>query len=216
MSAIDLTPVSMARTLGGRRRARTWSMGLSAYAVVIAGALGVVIATAPRSDGVRTKVVRVQAEVDGARRDLAVVSGEMTRLQRELDAARAVGDHPDWSIVLGLVAGVKQGREVVLEHALLSPVFPATQAPVTGAKRRQTQAKAQDPAVPIGYQIVLSGLAKTELDASKFALGLEQVGAFDRVTLVSTRARPIDEATFTAFEIRIDLNDATSVATEAP
>ena len=215
MTAIDLTPVSMARTLGGRRRARAWSMGLSAYALVLAAALGVVLAAAPRSEGVRAKVARVQAEVDGARRDLAVVSGEMTRLQRELDAARAVGDHPDWSIVLGLIAGVKQGRDVVLEHALLTPVLPAAPQ-ATGAKRRKTPTKAQDPAVPTGYQIMLSGLARTELDASKFALGLEQVGAFDRVTLVSTRARPIESATYTAFEIRIELNDAASVATEAP
>ena len=60
------------------------------------------------------------------------------------------------------------------------------------------------------------GLARTELDASKYALGLEAVGAFDRVTLVSTRARPVDSVTFTAFEIRIELKEATSLATEAP
>lgn len=213
MTAIDLTPMSIAKTLSGRRRARAWSLGVSSYALLVAVGLGAVVLSAPKGDGVRAKAARVQAEVAGARRDLALVSGEMTRLQRELDAARAVGEHPDWSIVLGLVAGVQQGREVVLEHALLSPVLAA---PSAGTRRRRTEPKPQDPPVPIGYQVVLSGLAKTELDASRFALGLEEVGAFDRVTLVSTRARPVDSATLTAFEIRIDLSDATNVATEAP
>lgn len=214
MTAIDLTPMSIAKTLSGRRRARAWSLGVSSYALLVAVGLGAVVLSAPKGDGVRAKAARVQAEVAGARRDLALVSGEMTRLQRELDAARAVGEHPDWSIVLGLVAGVQQGREVVLEHALLSPSFPA--AASAGTRRRRTEPKPQDPPVPNGYQVVLSGLAKTELDASRFALGLEEVGAFDRVTLVSTRARPVDRATLTAFEIRIDLSDATHVATEAP
>lgn len=219
MNGIDLTPMSIARALGVRRRARAWSLGLGTYATALAVGLCVVILSAPTGEGVRGKVGRVQADVDQARRDLSLVSGEMTRLQRELDAARAVGEHPDWSIVLGLIAGVQQGREVVLEHALLSPVMPATTGhPAT--RRRKTESRAQDPPVPIGYQVVLSGLSKTELDASRFALGLEAVGAFDRVTLVSTRARPIESATYTAFEIRVDLNDATSdaagSATEAP
>lgn len=215
MTAIDLTPMSIAKTLSGRRRARAWSLGLSSYATALAVGLGAVMLSAPTSEGVRAKVDRVQADVDGARRELAVVSGEMTRLQRELDAARAVGEHPDWSIVLGLIAGVQQGREVVLEHARLAPVLP-TPANQATTRRRKADTKVQDPPVPTGYEVLLSGLARTELDASKYALGLEAVGAFDRVTLVSTRARPVDNVTFTAFEIRIDLKEATSLSTEAP
>jgi hypothetical protein len=126
MTAIDLTPMSIAKTLNGRRRARAWSLGLSSYALALAVGLGAVMLSAPTSEGVRAKVARVQTDVDGARRELAQVSGEMTRLQRELDAARAVGEHPDWSIVLGLIAGVQQGREAVLEHVRLAPVLPTT------------------------------------------------------------------------------------------
>jgi hypothetical protein len=215
MTAIDLTPMSIAKSLNGRRRARAWSLGLSSYALALAVGLGAVMLSAPTSEGVRAKVARVQTDVDGARRELAQVSGEMTRLQRELDAARAVGEHPDWSIVLGLIAGVQQGREAVLEHVRLAPVLPTTPNK-PALRRRKADTKVQDPPVPIGYEVLLSGLARTELDASKFALGLETVGAFDRVTLVSTRARPVDNVTFTAFEIRIDLNEATSLGTEAP
>lgn len=215
MTAIDLTPISISRALSSRRRARAWSLGLSSYALALSVGLGVVVLSAPSGESVRARVGRVQQDVDQGRRDLALVSGEMTRLQRELDGARAVGEHPDWSVVLGLIAGVQQGREVVLEHALLSPVLATTQGH-PASRRRRPETRVQDPPVPMGYQVMLSGLARTELDASRFALGLEAVGAFDRVTLVSTRARPIESATYTAFEIRIELNDAASVAMEAP
>jgi hypothetical protein len=215
MTAVDLTPVSIATALSGRRRARAWTLGVSGYAAVLVAALGTFVMATPRSEGVRARVERVQGEVEQGRKDLALVSGELTRLQRELDAARAVGEHPDWSIMLGLVAGVREGRDVVLEHARLTPVMPPP-VPQQANRRRRAEVKVQDPPVPVGYQVVLSGLSRTELDASKFALGLEDVGAFDRVTLVSTRARPIDGVTFTAFEIRIDMKDAASVATEAP
>lgn len=203
---IDLTPTNIAQSLGVRRRARAWSLGLSAYAAVAALGLGGVILGTPRTQDLRAKVARVEMDVDTARKDLAQVSGEMTRLQRELDAARAVGEHPDWSIVLSLVAKAQRGRQVMLEHVSLAPVLTKA-APAAPGKRKRQEVKEQDPPVPIGYEVLLSGLAKTELDASRFALGLEKVGAFDRVTLVSTRAREVDDASYTAFEIRVELRE---------
>jgi len=212
---LDLTPMTIMHTFSMRRRARVWSVGIALYSLALALFLGAAFLASPRSEDYGAKLDRASAEVENQQSDVAELNAQIAQLHRRQDAAHAVGEHPDWSVALGLVSGARGDLSVVIERLQLMPVYPALE--VTKARKPRGPLAPQDPPLPIRYELTLVGLAKSELDASKYALALEAIASFDKVVLVGTRSKVVLDKTYTSFDIRIEMTEATrSASMELP
>lgn len=189
MNATNLMPRTRLAALRRSDRLRAWVMGLSAYsAVLLLGwAVAGKIATAS-AEGVARMVrdARVQAETGEAA--VKKLRGEVAGLSARAGAARAIADHPDWSVLLGLVAGLR-GDEIVLGTVDLS-------AGPGGAPGR-----------PSGYTLLLAGSARSHQSVTQFALRLESTGLFERVTIGDTRVQEHEGGSQVAFQVRCTLTE---------
>jgi hypothetical protein len=215
---IDLTPRVIARTLAVRRRARAWTAGVAGYGLVLSLGLAGAAWMMPRERIAEERLVRATADVDAAKRELAGLSAEVSQLQRRLAAARAVGEHPDWSVALGVIAGARGDLPIALERATLVPVAPVVEsAPRRGraaARGARPEPTLVDPPAPAGYVLTLRGIGANEVAASRYALALEEARVFDRVTLVSTRQREVGGEARTSFEITLELREGAASGRE--
>jgi hypothetical protein len=165
------------------------------------------------------------ARVDG---DSAAIADELARakavLAREtsaragLDAriagaeakvalAKFIGRHPDWSVLLDLLAR-ERGPDIVLSRLALQPADrPFEGEP--GARGASAPAAPVTGAAP-GYVVRLAGQARTPAAATKFTLRLEKLGIFDSVRLVDTRPANVPGRDYVAFQIQCSIGTAPS------
>lgn len=215
---MDLTPRAIARTLALRRRARAWAAGVTVYGVALTLVLAGAAWTMPRERVAVERLSRATADVDAAQRELAGLSAEVLVLQRRLAAARAVGEHADWSVALGVVAGARGDLAIALERATLVPVAPVVEPTSRRGRGAARGARAEptltDPPAPAAYILTLRGIAANEVAASHYALALEEADVFDRVTLVSTRQREVGGEALTSFEITLELREGATAVRE--
>ncbi|MBL8764529.1 MAG: PilN domain-containing protein [Phycisphaerae bacterium] len=120
--------------------------------------------------------------LEGAAREAADKAAHVRAAARRLDAAKRqlavatkVSDHPDWSLLLALVANLT-GEHVTLRACLLTETKPSpaskSDTPPTGAARK-----------PAPLVLTLEGLAADPTDLTELALKLERTGLFLSVDL---------------------------------
>jgi len=178
VNGINLIPAPRRRARIARAHLRGWAAGwaFSGLALLV-GCL--VIRTS--WGGARSALAE---EVDQATRTIRVSNRQAEILRRrladarwKLESGRAVGQQPDWSILLALLAK-NLGDDVVLERCQLFPADPApAEASATGAMAGGR------------YVFEIDGLARSQLAVSRFVLRLEKTGLFDQVRLISTSRR---------------------------
>lgn len=177
---VNLLPAP--RRIARRRRARVraWSWIGAAYLLAVAGASAAFVLTTheggPRVADVDEAVARVAAR----RIEVAALEKELTAATRNWEAARAVGHHPDWSVLLGLLARAREG-EVVLERCELRADVPSARAQPQPGRRQ--------------YTLSVDGIARSQRAVPAYVLGLERLGVFESVTIIETRSRPPDTGT---------------------
>ena len=102
-----------------------------------------------------------------------------------LETTRAIREQPDWS---RLLAGLSQelGQELVLTRCQLVAMREDGK-PLT---EPWTEALLAKPLLALvtkhRYQLVLQGFGQTQESVSRFALGLEGIGLFERVRLINS------------------------------
>jgi hypothetical protein len=127
-----------------------------------------------------------RTRIDTTRGTTREVEAVLAERELTLEAKRAVANHPDWSILMMLVAR-ELGEDIVLSHCVLAP---QGDPPGPGTARR-----------PTPYLWQMAGYGRTIGAASRFALALERMGLFDHVRLVKTNRQKFLEATAYAFQI---------------
>lgn len=201
MMPINLIPLErrLARRVGRARRA--WLVALGVYAGLTAAACLVVHlpvhADAPR---VRADLERLAERLDLAERAVAVVEKSIGEKRTRLAAARAVGEHPDWSLLMESVARARKG-EIVLENFDLTTTRVEVKAPAQSAGASTPKAGAK-PKTKVVYVIKLIGYSPAPGGVFAFARGLEEMGVFEQVAVKDTRAVALGSMPTTRFEIQ--------------
>lgn len=194
MRGVNLIPAR--RRLARQRRTRVTAW--SAAAVAYAGVLGMVYAWAASRDGAKARdwnveVVKGEAEASEFGVQLARVRADTQREESALNAAAAVEEQPDWSMLFGLLARTA-GTTVWIESASLKP--DAAGAAPTPANRGGSS-----PAASGRLVFAVSGLGESHEAVSTFVLGLESTGLFERVTPLEMRRQQANGVEVIAFKI---------------
>lgn len=106
---------------------------------------------------------------------------------RRLESARAVAGHPDWSVLLALLARAR-GDGLVLDRVEVRPIARIDPQAQTGLGRTGVATAER---VEAGYQLDLRGVGESQSTVTQYLLSLERTGIFESVRLRETRPRTI-------------------------
>ncbi len=202
MIRVDLIPRQRIERRHRRRRLQVWLAIVAAYAAcVLAGALGIRIADSRDDRKLRQALTLRRETTTSAIRAVQEMGTLVTNASIRLAANRAVGDQPDWSVLLAILAETA-GEDVVLLRCSMSiagqgPGRPAVRPPAgtdggTAADRART--------------VELTGLAPTQHDVSGFLLRMERTPLFRDVRLLDTRRQPLLDRTVVLFRVDLRLD----------
>jgi hypothetical protein len=158
-----------------------------------------------------------QAEIDRTNSALSKVRTNLDNTESLLKSSRAIAEQPDWSLLLGLLAH-RGNEEVVLKAVAVRPKDP----PPAVAAPPKPGAKGGKPAGPPPEPVILvsiTGAAKSQETASKFALGLESTGLFSKVSLLETTRETVADLSLVSFRLECTVAGAADkplVADKAP
>ena len=195
MENANLIPKSRREAQARRIRLRRWARGLPVYGGLLLAAY--VACWALSGDDREASAAQLRSAIDRIRRagdEIQSLRRKIEVTQRQITTARAAAKHPDWSLLLTMLAD-RLGDDVVLSRCQLEPVE---------ADGSQPDAGPEGPPGADGhesYRLHLSGLARTQAAASQFVLGLEQTGLLDSVGLVKTERREFGDGQAVAFEL---------------
>jgi len=230
---VNLLPASRRVALARRRRQRTWVLVLGAYFVALLGVwawcglkgrIPAPTGPAESAPGSATeRLVAVNAEIERVQTERNKARAEITAANRKIDAAKAVGHHADWSVLLKLLAaqGGPPNSVVALERVELKP-SPAPAADNAAKAKPATPTPAQDEVPdPWGYTLTIDGLAESQVEAVLYAKRLEGLQLFESVAIVGTHPRDSTAPDsnglhLVVFQISCTLTNAAAAAHAAP
>ena len=205
MNRVNLIPSEWRIAASVDRRIARWKLICIAYALVIALA-AVAARTCVGGDetSLHYELTRTEQQIESLNRLIGELRPALAETQAQLGVAQAIGDQPDWSLLL-LIVGRAASDEIVLTRMQLSPneAVPAP-APRSPTSRPTTNG----PQVPLGSEpqarrlkLELSGLGKTQTEVSGFVVRLEQTRLFDQVKLIRTAREAAGASDALAFQI---------------
>ena len=222
MNGVNFIPRQRRDASARRARLRAWTIGASAYALVCVVAFAASGAIDVADDPtVATDLAQLPAQIDASQRALTTLRAQLADAQARLDAARAVAHQPDWSVLLGLLAQ-SLGDDIVLTTCRLEAEPPSDRAaapspPPGGINRVASAGGPGAPAAPVvgpgsHFTLELTGLGRTQASVSRFVLRLEQLGLFERVTIVKTGREMFGERESIGFRLEATLGAAAAAA----
>lgn len=204
MECMNLIPAPRREARARRRHLRALGAIAVPYAVVVlAGYAACLALSDDGGEAIARQMARTQAEVSEHRREAQRLGAQVATVRRELAATRSIARHPDWSLLLAVLAETLSD-ELVLERCALEPVEPPP-------------AKARDAPDPDGpdamaerlrrsYRLHVTGVAKAQTAVSRFVLRLEKIRLFDSVRLVHTARRTFLGGRAVSFELECTLD----------
>lgn len=165
----DLMPEHRRAERNARIRARRWTAVCIIYGVLAlsgsAGARLVAVENHVSSDAALEVAKQRKA---AAQREVAGLREVIRRTELSLERARAVGRHPDWSVLLELFDGLT-GPDIMLSAIDIQP--------------HETRG---------GFRVSLEGLGTSQSAVARFVVDVEQTGIFSEERLLETRrVRPL-------------------------
>lgn len=195
MQHVNLIPTSRKKAIACACRCRQWATGTLLY-------LGALVATyivaqqvvGDKSVALAEAASTVSEEMAASNRLQGVLTKSIASAQWQLDTTRFIGRHPDWSILLTIVAR-QLGDDVVLDNLLLAPVKAGGETP----GRPKTR--------PDGdmFLVEMTGMAQSQPAVASFVLRLEKSGLFDRVRLVGTQRQAFLTGSAVTFRLECSL-----------
>jgi Tfp pilus assembly protein PilN len=203
----NLIPLPRLEARRRRLRLRVWVAAVSVYAAALAVVYTVCLgAWAVDSHDLARQQKATEARVAETRRQIDEVNADLADARRTLRANEVLGGHPDWSLLL-MVLARSMNEEVVLRQCDL-----ASLKTVRADDAAETAAPAPADGVD-GWRLQMNGFGRTVASVSEFALAIEKTGLFDRVRLLKTIRQPFLAGQATHFQIECDLG---TVAEESP
>ncbi|MGH7130761.1 MAG: hypothetical protein ACREJO_02315 [Phycisphaerales bacterium] len=203
MKSLNLIPERRRLVQRLSRRKQSWMLVSGAYALV---AIGGAYFALPRSGRDEETIMRDLTNLRGqaAQLDTQLKSSRDAAgaAQKQLTAANAVGEQPDWSILLAKLAE-ERGTEVVLESVELATV-QVQDKPKPDAKLK---AGAKPPTLRETIMLKLAGATRSPDEAYVFARRLEQTGLFAQARVLETRPRDLLGEQVSGFRIECAFNE---------
>ena len=118
---------------------------------------------------------------------------------RDIEARKAVGEHPNWGLLIERLAGAA-GAKVAIEEVVIT--LGAAEASKPAAPDAKPDAKPDPKAVPKRRWLVgVTGIAPKQSTVAQVVAAVESWGLFDRVKLVESKARTIGKVDAVGFKI---------------
>lgn len=183
------------------RLVKRWSKGLSLYAIVLAGLAAMLWGGGGKREELQDASKILESKIESRKRELAEASGREAALRKQLRAAEAVGQHPDWGDVFATVATNANGRVVL--SGMTVTVSELQKLAGAAAKNTKQRADAgRETTAPRTATITLTGQAQGLSDVQDYVLGLEDLNLFDAVRLKdATNSESSGSVRTTRFEI---------------
>jgi hypothetical protein len=201
LSGVNLIPLP--RILARRRGtlARRWAWICALYSAAVIGGFGSAAATwdyAPSGAQARLDA-ETTANQDRRKADKSLME-QVARLRTILAANRAVGDQPNWSLLLSLISSTAESR-VVLQSCRVEPALPASAAPAASGTADARQPDRE----PVRYTVQLRGYSRDQAGVSAFALDLERASLFSRVEVAESRREAFGKSEAVRFRLECAL-----------
>jgi len=198
--AINLIPADWRRAQRDRRRAHAW-LAICILLAVLSGVVCVGFQLAGSDDRAAAQAALLASNDRYAKAQAALrdAKARAARVEKALLASQAVGEHPDWSVLLTHLAE-SRGDDTRLESVSLLGV--QADQPARGKQARKPDAA---PARATQFRVVVTGAARTQMGATALALRLERAGLLDGVRLLTTRPRKTGDGELIEFTIEAAL-----------
>lgn len=198
MKSVNFIPAHRLHERQRRRRLGRWGAAWAAYVVVLLGAYVCCCALYGGGSAHADELASTGARIQQSVRSIDEAHRELSAAKATLKANQAVGNPPDWSLLLGLLAR-SLSDEVVLRRCVLAPGWraPASSTPPPGSGR-----PADHPGL---FLLAVTGYGRTQAAVSEFVLHLEQAGLFDQVKLVKTSREMFLSSNAIAFRLECSL-----------
>lgn len=193
MIAHGLLPAYHAARLAEARAAFRWIVALAVAGAAAAVLSAAVVATSPGPDPRTLTQIeehrRLVAETD---KKSASWRSQAAASARALDARKAVGEHPDWGLLIERLAGAA-GSAIAIEEVSIAPAIPTDKTDKAPKGRR--------------WVVSLAGLAPRQTAVGQLVATLESWKLFDRVRLVESKARTVRTVEAVAFRLEATIEE---------
>jgi len=199
MNSVNLIPANRRAAAARDKRIRTWGVVGAGYALVLLGVCGALAADSGEIRTASQAALKAQQRLDKVELEVTKATGTLAATRVQLEAARAVGKHPDWSRLLAAIAELK-GDRVALTQLELGSVGVAPEA-------AESKPEAKSAAKARAYTLRIAGLAEEAKDASAFVAALEASQVFDEVLLQEAKSSRFSDREIVTFRIGAQLRE---------
>jgi hypothetical protein len=219
VNSVNLIPASRQRQQRVFRRRQLWSVIVVVYTAVVVGATTIFL---PRTSDDEREVIRelstLRDRAAGLDERIRKDSDQLARARQQVSGANAVGEQPDWSVLVGMLARERQSNVTLTSLELSTvqvPVRPPAGArseldlPAPGAKPAAAGGAAPPKPKPApmreSYTLRVEGLAGDPDEAYHFAARLEQSELFKSVRVIETRPSALGVRKLSSFRLACEL-----------
>lgn len=199
MNSVNLIPANRRAAAAREKRIRSWGVVGAGYALVLLGVCGALAADTGEIRTASDAALKAQQRLDKVELEVAKATGALAATRVQLEAARAVGKHPDWSRLLAAVAQLKGDRVALTQLELGSVGVAPEPADTKPDAKAQTKSRS--------YTLRIAGLAEEAKDASAFVAALEASQVFDEVLLQEAKSARFSERDIVTFRIGATLRE---------
>lgn len=199
---VNLIPLP--RILARRRTTliRRWTWAGSLYAAGLVAGYGAAVAAWDYDRGALQDHLESETRANADRRsNQKSLEARLARERTVLAANRAVGDQPNWALLLSLISAGSE-RQIVLQSCHVEPAPESGETATTRIDAKPSDREA------VCYTVKLRAIAKDQAAVSAFALRLESSGLFTRVELVESRREVFLDADAVRFRLDCRLQPA--------
>jgi len=190
LAAVNLIPRAYRERRVVLSRARRWMFGTVALASTVGVAWAVMSSRVVENrQWLAGQLVAARADAEEKSRLVAEAQLSHSAALRRLASARAVAGHPDWSVLLALLARAR-GEGLVLERVEVRPVVKTEPKNESESNANGADTRAALHSEPL-YQLDIRGVAESQSLVAQYLLSLERIGLFDSVRLQETKPRTI-------------------------
>ena len=174
LSGVNL--LSPARRERARRRmlTRRWAGGLVIYALTLGGLSMTALLSSRVQTSAESELASINAQLERSEAQLKTLQTQQADLRKRVNAARAVGHHANWSVLLRMIVSRRAEAMTFDEMTLAHRVEVVT--PERKAQGKTTPAVTQDV-----YDLTLAGVTDHVRSVNAFVVALEESGLFERV-----------------------------------
>lgn len=207
MTSINLIPVHRLEARARRARVRRWCVAATAYALLLAGSCVIYRAAWGASDtGLEVALQDSEAQIQSTNQAIAVLQTRLDASQFSLNANRELREHPDWSLLLGLLSSLMDD-DLILRECSLDKITPRGSQASSG-NGDHTVTEASDTQARTVFMLAIKGMGRSQEAVSQFTLRLEQTRLFAKVKLVDTSLEPFLSGKAVAFQVECSLESA--------